>query len=91
MAQPFAEMGRVAAQFADLSIVTSDNPRNEDPIAIVGDIERGMGSAPRERIVDRREAIQRAIELAKPEDLVLLAGKGHETYQIWGNEYRPFD
>lgn len=85
------EMGRVAAQGADLSIITSDNPRFEDPIAIMDDIEAGMGDAPRLRIVDRREAIARAIEEATPDDVVLLAGKGHETYQIWGSEHRPFD
>lgn len=85
------EMGRVAAENADLSIVTTDNPRHEDPLSIAEDIESGMGGAPRLRILDRREAIARAIELATPRDLVLLAGKGHETYQIWGDEHRPFD
>jgi UDP-N-acetylmuramoyl-L-alanyl-D-glutamate--2,6-diaminopimelate ligase len=84
-------MGRVAAANADLSIVTTDNPRHEDPIAIAEDIERGMGTAPRLRIIDRREAIERAIELATPDDAVLLAGKGHETYQIWGDDHRRFD
>ncbi|HUE95609.1 MAG TPA: UDP-N-acetylmuramoyl-L-alanyl-D-glutamate--2,6-diaminopimelate ligase [Longimicrobiaceae bacterium] len=85
------EMGRVAAENADLSIVTSDNPRHEDPVAIAAQIEAGMGDAPRLRILDRREAIARALELATPSDLVLLAGKGHETYQVWGDEHRPFD
>jgi UDP-N-acetylmuramoyl-L-alanyl-D-glutamate--2,6-diaminopimelate ligase len=85
------EMGRVAASNADLSIVTTDNPRHEDPISIAEDIEGGMADAPRQRIIDRRDAIERAIELATPHDVVLLAGKGHETYQIWGDEYRPFD
>ncbi|MEX2572124.1 MAG: UDP-N-acetylmuramoyl-L-alanyl-D-glutamate--2,6-diaminopimelate ligase [Gemmatimonadota bacterium] len=85
------EMGRVAAEHADFSIVTSDNPRHEDPLAIAEAIESGMGDAPRLRILDRAEAIARAIELATPKDLVLLAGKGHETYQIWGDEHRPFD
>jgi UDP-N-acetylmuramoyl-L-alanyl-D-glutamate--2,6-diaminopimelate ligase len=85
------EMGRVAAENADLTIVTSDNPRHEDPASIADAIERGMGGAPRLRILDRREAIARALALAGGDDLVLLAGKGHETYQIWGDEYRPFD
>jgi UDP-N-acetylmuramoyl-L-alanyl-D-glutamate--2,6-diaminopimelate ligase len=85
------EMGRVAAENADLAIVTSDNPRTEDPGVIADQIEAGMGGAPRLRILDRREAIRRAIEIAEPSDIVLLAGKGHETYQIWGDEYRPFD
>lgn len=85
------EMGRVAAAHADLAIVTSDNPRTEDPERIAEEIESGMGHAPRLRVLDRREAIHRAIADASPEDLVLLAGKGHETYQIWGEEKRPFD
>ena len=84
-------MGRVAAEHADLSIVTSDNPRSEDPIRIAADIESGMGAAPRLRVLDRREAIERAIDMATAGDMVVLAGKGHETYQIWGSEMRPFD
>jgi UDP-N-acetylmuramoyl-L-alanyl-D-glutamate--2,6-diaminopimelate ligase len=85
------EMGRVAAELADLAIVTSDNPRTEDPERIADDVERGMGHAPRLRILDRREAIRRALEEAGEGDVVLLAGKGHETYQLWGTEVRPFD
>ncbi|MEX0893309.1 MAG: UDP-N-acetylmuramoyl-L-alanyl-D-glutamate--2,6-diaminopimelate ligase [Gemmatimonadota bacterium] len=85
-----AEMGRVASALADLAIVTSDNPRTEDPAAIVDDITAGM-SAGFERVVERRAAIRRALELAGPEDVILLAGKGHETYQIVGTEKRPFD
>jgi UDP-N-acetylmuramoyl-L-alanyl-D-glutamate--2,6-diaminopimelate ligase len=85
------EMGRVAAALADRSVVTSDNPRTEDPESILDDIERGMGRAPRRRILDRREAIRFAVESASADDLVLLAGKGHETYQIWGTEKHPFD
>jgi UDP-N-acetylmuramoyl-L-alanyl-D-glutamate--2,6-diaminopimelate ligase len=85
------EMGRAAAEGADLSIVTSDNPRNEPPEAIAEEIESGMGNAPRRRILDRREAIRTAILESGPADVVLLAGKGHETYQIWGDERLPFD
>ena len=85
------EMGRVAAEGADLAIVTSDNPRTEDPEKILDDIERGMGSAPRVRISDRREAIRNALLEARDEDVILLAGKGHETYQIVGREKRSFD
>lgn len=85
------EMGRVAAAGADWSIVTSDNPRTEDPDRIADEIESGMGDAPRQRVLDRREAIRLAIESSGPEDVVLLAGKGHETYQIWGTERRTFD
>ncbi|HEX6368194.1 MAG TPA: UDP-N-acetylmuramoyl-L-alanyl-D-glutamate--2,6-diaminopimelate ligase [Longimicrobium sp.] len=85
------EMGRIAAAHADLAIVTSDNPRTEDPEAILDGIESGMGSAPRLRISDRREAIRTALTEGRADDLVLLAGKGHETYQIIGTEKRPFD
>jgi UDP-N-acetylmuramoyl-L-alanyl-D-glutamate--2,6-diaminopimelate ligase len=85
------EMGHVASLGADLVIVTSDNPRTEDPERIIDDIESGMGDAPRLRIPDRAEAIRRALEEADEDDVILLAGKGHETYQICGTERRPFD
>jgi UDP-N-acetylmuramoyl-L-alanyl-D-glutamate--2,6-diaminopimelate ligase len=85
------EMGRIAAEGADLAIVTSDNPRTEDPEAILDGIESGMGSAPRLRISDRREAIRTALTTGRADDLVLLAGKGHETYQDVQGEKRPFD
>ncbi|HUQ01886.1 MAG TPA: UDP-N-acetylmuramoyl-L-alanyl-D-glutamate--2,6-diaminopimelate ligase [Kofleriaceae bacterium] len=85
------EMGRIAAQGADLAIVTSDNPRTEDPERILDGIEAGMGDVAHERIEDRRDAIARALALAGPDDLVLLAGKGHETYQIRGTTKLPFD
>jgi UDP-N-acetylmuramoyl-L-alanyl-D-glutamate--2,6-diaminopimelate ligase len=85
------EMGAIAARLADLAIVTSDNPRTEDPERILDDIVGGMGAARHERIEDRRAAIARALELAGPDDVVLLAGKGHETYQIRGTEKLPFD
>ncbi|MQA91936.1 MAG: UDP-N-acetylmuramoyl-L-alanyl-D-glutamate--2,6-diaminopimelate ligase [Gemmatimonas sp.] len=85
------EMGRVAAEMADFSVVTTDNPRHEDPRGIADEIEAAMGDSPRLRILDRRAAIARAIELATPDDLILLAGKGHETYQIWGDDHRPLD
>jgi UDP-N-acetylmuramoyl-L-alanyl-D-glutamate--2,6-diaminopimelate ligase len=85
------EMGRIAAAGSDLAVLTSDNPRTEDPEAIADDIESGMGNAPRHRVLDRREAIRYAIRSATSRDVVLLAGKGHETYQIWGTEKRSFD
>ncbi|HEU0053594.1 MAG TPA: UDP-N-acetylmuramoyl-L-alanyl-D-glutamate--2,6-diaminopimelate ligase, partial [Longimicrobium sp.] len=85
------EMGRVAAENADYAVATSDNPRTEDPEKILDDVERGMGSAPRRRVSDRREAIRHALQSTGLDDLVLLAGKGHETYQIVGLEKRPFD
>jgi len=84
-------MGEVAADLADLSFVTSDNPRTEDPEVIIQDVVDGMGDAPLFRFADRREAVGAALEEAEPGDLVLLAGKGHETYQVIGLEKRPFD
>ncbi|HZS05814.1 MAG TPA: UDP-N-acetylmuramoyl-L-alanyl-D-glutamate--2,6-diaminopimelate ligase [Blastocatellia bacterium] len=77
-------MGEAAAQLSDHVIVTSDNPRSENPAAILDDIEPGLKnlSTPYEMIVDRREAIFRAITQASPGDVVMVAGKGHETYQI---------
>jgi UDP-N-acetylmuramoyl-L-alanyl-D-glutamate--2,6-diaminopimelate ligase len=85
------EMGRIAQRGADLAIVTSDNPRTEDPERILDDIEAGMTSGAHERIEDRRTAIARAISLADGGDIVLLAGKGHETYQVRGTVKHPFD
>jgi UDP-N-acetylmuramoyl-L-alanyl-D-glutamate--2,6-diaminopimelate ligase len=83
-----AEMGRIAADAADRVIVTSDNPRREDPLAIAtavaGDIKADV-------ILDRRTAIRRAIGEAQAGDTVIVAGKGHETYQIVGTERFPFD
>jgi UDP-N-acetylmuramoyl-L-alanyl-D-glutamate--2,6-diaminopimelate ligase len=84
-------MGEIVARLCDLSIVTSDNPRTEDPESIIDDIVAGMADTELVRVADRREAIARALELAEPADMVLLAGKGHETYQVVGRERRPFD
>jgi UDP-N-acetylmuramoyl-L-alanyl-D-glutamate--2,6-diaminopimelate ligase len=85
------EMGRIAEAGADRVIVTSDNPRTEDPQQILDDIEAGMTRGHHERIEDRREAIARAIAQADAGDVILLAGKGHETYQIRGTVKHPFD
>jgi UDP-N-acetylmuramoyl-L-alanyl-D-glutamate--2,6-diaminopimelate ligase len=84
-------MGAVAARHADLAIVTSDNPRTEDPDRIIDDVIAGMGAAAPVRIADRREAIARALGLARRGDTLLLAGKGHETYQVIGTVKHPFD
>jgi len=84
-------MGEIAAQGADCAIVTSDNPRTEDPDAIIDDIEVGMRGRKHERVTDRMAAIRRALDIAKDGDIVLLAGKGHETYQIRGTTSYPFD
>jgi len=86
-------MGDVAGRNSDLVIVTSDNPRTEDPIAIIDQIVEGTRatSTPYLVVADRREAIHQAIAKAKPEDVVLICGKGHETYQIVGHEKYHFD
>ena len=84
-------MAEAVARLADLAIVTSDNPRTEDPERILDDLEPGLRGSSYERITDRRAAIARALEIARPGDMVLLAGKGHETYQVVGTERRPFD
>jgi UDP-N-acetylmuramoyl-L-alanyl-D-glutamate--2,6-diaminopimelate ligase len=84
-------MGQIVARGADVPIVTSDNPRTEDPGTIIDDIEEGMEGVAHVRIVDRREAIRRALAMAKSGDCILLAGKGHETYQVIGTKKLPFD
>jgi UDP-N-acetylmuramoyl-L-alanyl-D-glutamate--2,6-diaminopimelate ligase len=84
-------MGRVADQNADYSIITSDNPRKEDPLAIVADVQKGFRSGNFETVPDRAEAIARAIALAQPRDIVLIAGKGHENYQEFADHTIPFD
>jgi UDP-N-acetylmuramoyl-L-alanyl-D-glutamate--2,6-diaminopimelate ligase len=84
-------MGRIAAELSDLAVVTSDNPRTEDPDEIIDEVVAGMGSAERLRITDRRAAIAAALEAARTGDTVLLAGKGHETYQVIGTSKQPFD
>lgn len=91
------KMARVAAALSDFCIVTSDNPRTEDPHKIILDVEVGMQRAKKQKgedylvIEDRRTAIQEAISRAKPGDLVMIAGKGHEDYQILGTERIHFD
>lgn len=107
-----AKMGQVAALGSDLAIVTSDNPRTEDPLAIIREIEKGLRQVKAQKcspaelinqvdffdqqphyviVPDRREAINLAILLAQPKDVILLAGKGHENYQIIGAERIHFD
>jgi UDP-N-acetylmuramoyl-L-alanyl-D-glutamate--2,6-diaminopimelate ligase len=101
-------MGAVASRLSDVTIITSDNPRGEDPGRIIEEIKRGITTDSSNRsqrsvengresaqrvlaIIDRQEAIDRAIELARPNDLVLVAGKGHEKHQIIGDRVLPFD
>jgi UDP-N-acetylmuramoyl-L-alanyl-D-glutamate--2,6-diaminopimelate ligase len=99
-------MGAVAARLSDLVIVTSDNPRSEDPGRIIDEVKRGIvmpadrtpphaprapKSTPYLAISDRHAAIERAVHDARPGDLVLIAGKGHEKYQVIGDRTLPFD
>ena len=88
-----APMGEAAGSLSDVVILTSDNPRTEDPQRILADAERGLQKTgkPFKKIADRREAIQEAISQARRGDLVLIAGKGHEDYQIIGREVIHFD
>jgi UDP-N-acetylmuramoyl-L-alanyl-D-glutamate--2,6-diaminopimelate ligase len=86
-----APMGAAAARHADVVVVTSDNPRTEDPVAIVAQVAAGAAQASElTAIVDRKQAIEHAIGRAAPEDVVLIAGKGHEDYQIIGSRRLPF-
>lgn len=84
-------MGAAVDEHADYAIVTSDNPRKEDPLAIIEDIKPGMPRGNYEVIEDRRAAIQRAIDLAQARDIVLIAGKGHENYQELADRTVDFD
>ena len=89
-----APMGAVGGELADLAIVTSDNPRGEDPQAIVDQVVAGVATSDRSKVrseVDRRAAIADALRLAEPHDIVVIAGKGHETTQTIGEEQRAFD
>ena len=90
-------MGEVAIKGSDFVVVSSDNPRSEDPMAIIAEVEAGVRRAGGiegqnyQKIADRRDAIRYALKMASPGDTVLLAGKGHEAYQIIGNQSFPFD
>lgn len=86
-------MGEIAAALSDLVIATSDNPRTENPLDILKEIEAGLrkGPAPYQVIPDRRRAIESAVAMAQEGDVVVVAGKGHEDYQILGNQVIPFD
>lgn len=86
-------MGQISGNISDFTIITTDNPRTEDPLTIVEEIEEGIKKTGAEyiTIIDRREAIKYAILNAKPEDVIVLAGKGHETYQIFKDKTIHFD
>ncbi|KMZ40169.1 UDP-N-acetylmuramoyl-L-alanyl-D-glutamate--2,6-diaminopimelate ligase [Brevibacillus brevis] len=87
-------MAQIATKYADLTVLTSDNPRSEEPQAILDDMLAGLSEVAPDRytaLTDRREAIAHAVSLAKPDDVILIAGKGHETYQIMKDQVLPFD
>ena len=84
-------MAASVERLADWAIITSDNPRKEDPEAIIAEVKRGFQGSNHEAIVDRKEAILRAVSMAGPRDIVLIAGKGHETYQEFADSTIPFD
>jgi UDP-N-acetylmuramoyl-L-alanyl-D-glutamate--2,6-diaminopimelate ligase len=85
------KMAGIATELADFTILTSDNPRSEKPEAILDDIERGVRGAKYARITDRRDAIARAIDEASDDDVIVIAGKGHESYQVIGDQIVHFD
>jgi UDP-N-acetylmuramoyl-L-alanyl-D-glutamate--2,6-diaminopimelate ligase len=92
------KMGKAAVRHSDVVILTSDNPRTEDPLSILGEVEAGVIEALKERpevqyqkVADRRAAIETAVGLARPGDMVVIAGKGHEDYQIIGTQKFHFD
>jgi len=85
-------MGEIACRMSDHCVITSDNPRTEDPLQILKDIEAGCGSHKNYEIeADRKKAIEKALNIAKNGDAVLIAGKGHEDYQIIGKTKHHFD
>src|SRR5690606_26559108 len=86
-------MGKVAAKLADLSVITSDNPKDQDPEVIIADIAQAMEeeNARFTTIVDREEAIRYAVEQCREGDCILIAGKGHETTQVIGQQEIPFN
>lgn len=85
-----AEMGKIVSELTDYAVITSDNPRFEDPQKIISQVEAGFGETPYKTFIDRREAIEHALSEAKKGDLVALCGKGHETYQVIGDDYMHF-
>ncbi|MBU1125743.1 MAG: UDP-N-acetylmuramoyl-L-alanyl-D-glutamate--2,6-diaminopimelate ligase [Candidatus Omnitrophica bacterium] len=84
-------MGRVVSRLSDYAFVTNDNPRSEDPLKIIADIRRGMRGKEYEIIPDRLKAIKKSLTIARGGDIVLIAGKGHEPYQVIGSTMRLFD
>ncbi|MBP3916189.1 UDP-N-acetylmuramoyl-L-alanyl-D-glutamate--2,6-diaminopimelate ligase [Clostridium sp.] len=86
-----AKLGEVGSKYSDIVIVTSDNPREEEPMNIINDISKGLQGSDYFIIENRKDAIKKAIEIARPGDTIVLAGKGHETYQINKDGVIPFN
>ena len=86
-----SDLGKIACKYSDKVFVTSDNPRTENPDSIINDIVCGLDKNSYVRITDRTQAIREALVEAKPGDTVLIAGKGHEKYQIFGTEKIHYD
>ena len=86
-------MADIVGKLSDFAIITSDNPRTENPASILNDVESGMipTKCPYHKIEDRREAINEAIRMSKKNDVVIIAGKGHEDYQIFADRTIHFD
>ena len=84
-------MGKIGVDLADIAIITSDNPRSEEPMAIIEDIKAGLDKDNYIIIENRKEAIREAINIAKEGDVIVIAGKGHETYQILKDKTIHFD
>ncbi|MGN0145160.1 MAG: glutamate ligase domain-containing protein, partial [Clostridium sp.] len=85
------QMGKIGIDIADIAIITSDNPRSEEPMAIIEDIKAGIDKDNYIVIENRHDAIQKAIEIAQKGDVIVIAGKGHETYQILKDKTIHFD
>ena len=83
-------MGEIASSLADLTIITSDNPRSEEPLAIINDIKKGLSGNSYKVIENRKDAIYAGVKAAEPRDVLLVAGKGHEDYQIIGDKVFHF-
>ena len=86
-----ALMGKCVSEYADIAIITSDNPRFEDPVSIIEQVRPGFsGNCRTETYTDRLEAIKYAVSIAAENDVIALCGKGHEEYQVIGDDYIPF-
>ena len=86
-----AIMGKIGTELSDISVITSDNPRTEEPMQIIKDVAHGIEKDNYEIVENRRDAIKRAMEIASPGDIIVIAGKGHEDYQVLKEKTIHFD